>query len=146
MEKEEVEQAMGRRLRGLHPLYGTLSGDVLWELFLELGFAEEECGNLLDGCVAEMQQVISVMRQLETDKAAGYVYTAKNPESLCAHCAGLVNTKVVTQSFEALPPFAVGCGLGCRVLDEGETSLAEADVSGVRYRLYCEKFGRNAFD
>lgn len=141
MERTEKEREVARRLRNLHPLYTKLSGAVLWELFLELGYSEEQCGQLLDHHINTMFDVVSVMHGLETGEAVGYVYTTKNSEQLCAMCANLVGKKVITQSFSALPPFGVGCALRCEALAQDDRTIPLAEPFQGAYCFCCDNFG-----
>lgn len=142
MARTEEEREVARRLRSQHPLYTKLSGAVLWELFLELGYAEEECGDLLDAHVDVMFDVVSVMRSLESDEAVGYVYTSEHAEQLCEACANLLGKKMITRTFTALPPFGVGCALRCKALAKDDPTIPQADISKGPYCFCCDRFGK----
>lgn len=141
MTRTEEEREVARRLRSEHPLYTKLSGAVLWELFLELGYDEEECGGLLDAHIDVMFDVVSVMESLESEEAVGYVYTSEHPERLCEECAHLLGKKLITRKFTALPPFGVGCALRCKALMKDDPAIPKADITKEPYCFCCDTFG-----
>lgn len=140
MGKTGMDRATAGRLRNLHPLYTTVSGAVLWELFLELGYCDEECGSLLDSHVGAMHNILDIMLALESGEAVGYVYTAEDSTRLCENCKALVGKKVITGAFTSLPPFAVGCPLSCKPLAQDDLTLERADIAAVRYGFCCDTF------
>lgn len=133
----------GSRLRALHPFYKIMAGDTLWELFIESGFTEDECGPLLDKSIEQMHEVLDLMRAVEKKEAQGFVYTAGQGK-LCSACGSLVGKKVEGGDlFQMLPPFAVGCPLSCRVLKDEDKDLPEADPEKIMRSLVCQEFDRS---
>lgn len=108
-------------LRGSHPLYRRLSGDVIWALYEEQGFTQEECGIAMDAFIAQMHNVLAVMARIEEDKNLflGFEYRQRG----CEQCAGLAGKAVPGSDPEwrrCLPPYAVGCSVDCIALDKQE--------------------------
>lgn len=108
-------------LRGSHPLYRRLSGDVIWALYEEQGFTQEECGIAMDAFIAQMHAVLAVMARIEENKDLflGFEFGRK----VCEECAELAGKAVPGSDPEwrrCLPPYAVGCAVGCVALDKQE--------------------------
>lgn len=109
-----------KALRNSHPLYSRLSGEVVWGIFEELGYDTERCGREMDAFLAGMEEVLMVMDRVESD-AAAYVTLLRHPS--CGRCEVLPD-EVVPASYPEwrrfLPLFAVGCRMGCAVLDDAQ--------------------------
>lgn len=99
-----------RAMRGRHPLYTRLSGDVVWGLFEETGCTAEQCGGLMDAFIEEMHNIIDSMAVLERAEVSAFVLDV--PESACENCRALHGIRVplaYANWRDLLPPFAVGC-------------------------------------
>lgn len=116
-QEEALSSEESKELRNRHPLYARLSGDVVWALFEELGYDDEQCGRAMDAVIAQMHHVLAVMRRLESDPTAHFVLRG---DPACERCAPLMRaafpaTHPAWRRF--LPPFAVGCRMSCEALD-----------------------------
>lgn len=136
---EDIQKKDERRLREMHPLYAKVSGAVLWELFLECGCSEEACGEQLDACLAEMRDILQVMKELETNTALGYVYTVVSGGKPCESCEKFVGKKVLGADFSFLPPFAIGCALRCRPLYKDDANVERITASPPQHGFCCPR-------
>ena len=139
----ELSSDEKRLLRSRHPLYTKLSGDVIWELFEENGYDADTCGKAMDNFIEDMYAVLSVMDNLENGHGScfGYILKAQG----CEQCASLEG-KALFASHDwkiFLPPFAVGCALTCKVMDEEDiasgkyTLVAPEDLLTPERNLLC---------
>ncbi len=142
-QEEELSAGESRELRNRHPLYARLSGDVIWALFEELGYDDEQCGQALDAAIAQMHHVLAVMRRLENDPTAYFVLRG---DPVCECCAPLLRgafpaARPAWRRF--LPPFAVGCRMSCEILDaavlkeKGYSVLADGEFAPPDCPLLC---------
>lgn len=128
----EPTSARGRELRGRHPLYARLSGDVVWVLFEDLGLDAEACGRAMDEFIAQMGRVLEAMDCLDRGEARSFVLG--NVPETCACCRSLAGHTLSASGqawTELLPPFAVGCPVECLPLqtDEAEQNTL-GEISG----------------
>lgn len=133
-----------RALRSRHPLYTRLSGDVIWGLFEESGLDAEACGKAMDDFIADMMEILPAMDRLERQEAEYFVFRLK--ASACDRCASLDGKAVAVTNpnwRRLLPPFAVGCAVSCRALDEAElareacTVVQPEDLETPERKLIC---------
>ncbi len=120
---DALTPAQQKALRNRHPLYGRLSGEAVWVLLQECGLDEMGIDRFMDGLFVEMRTTIVLMDALERGAAKGFCYEAVWP--LCPACASLAGRIVFaakTDWLRLLPPFAVGCGLRCRLVREEDAS------------------------
>lgn len=104
-------------LRAGHPLYARLSGDVVWGLYEELGYSAEACGQAMDAFIDQMHEVLAVMDTLETTQAPGLSLVLGVPAcEQAGHLGGMVISGGDPAWRELLPPFAVGCRMGCAIV------------------------------
>lgn len=76
MTKPALSPEQKKVLRGKHPLYSKLSGDVVWCIFEELGYSAEACERAMDDFFAAMQQTLLVMQHMEVGEASAFVLHA----------------------------------------------------------------------
>lgn len=133
-----------RALRSRHPLYTRLSGDVIWGLFEESGLDEEACGRAMDDFIADMMEILPVMDRLERGEAEYFVFRVKG--TACDRYASLDGKAVAVANQDwrrFLPPFAVGCAVSCRALNEAElapeacTAIQAGDLEIPEGKLIC---------
>lgn len=104
-------------LRSQHHLYTRLSGDVVWGLFEESGYNAQACEQAMDTFIAGMYAVLSVMDQLEANKAAYLVLQGDG--NVCEACRPLLGKGISRDDpawWRFVPPFAVGCAVKCAAL------------------------------
>lgn len=113
-------------LRGRHPLFKRLSGDVIWGLYEELGYDDDACGTAMDDFFVEMTEVLTAMDCLERNAGACFTVTADTvPCAQCQAVFGAVFTTSAPDWRHFLPPFAVGCQLRCTPLPPEHDTAAE---------------------
>lgn len=108
-----------KNLRGRHPLYSRLSGDVVWGFFEEQGYDAEACGQAMDDFIARMHEILAAMDALEKNTASCF---SLHPDTVQCQQCGAFSGKVISNSTPQwrrfLPPFAVGCTVRCVLEDE----------------------------
>lgn len=145
MTREHVlSSEQSKALRRRHPLYTRLSGDTVWGLLEETGLDADACGTAMDAFLADMREVLLVMDRLERGEAGYLAFRLKGP--VCAQC-GLLAGKAVTTADShwrsCLPPFAVGCSVGCLALNQADLAreprsvVPVADLTLPRRALLC---------
>ncbi len=119
--KNTISAERGKELRGRHPLYSRLSGEVVWGLYEELGYSVEDCGKAMDVFLEQMCEILLVMDALEAKSEGCFILEFSNSE-----CAGSQNIseRVIPVSKadwrKFLPPFAVGCNAAIKMLNAAE--------------------------